>query len=336
MMKFDVIGVGCLTVDIFAESSVLIVEFKKAKKETFIALPEGKMLSQIIVRTGGSSGNTVAYLSKLGLRCGYFTKLGTDYFSDFLIEDLKSFGVDVSRIIRVKGLEAGKSIIVSSLGFKDTALLVDHGAADKLTKKDIEENLDYLLSTKWLDISSFTSKEAIEAIEFLVKKAKKENVKIFFAPSRTMISTFRKDALKLMRYADAFSMNEREAALLSGKDNLADMLKFFKKMKIPYFFVTRSAKGLVCFYKNKFYKIGAYRVREVKNTTGAGDIVAAWLIYGLIKKMDVKDIMNFASVAGAFHVKKDYIGAKDGLASYHEIKRFLDRVRNLPVRTLRV
>ena len=68
-------------------------------------------------------------------------------------------------------------------------------------------------------------------------------------------------------------------------------------------------KGIVCYFRNKFYKIGAYKVREVKNTTGAGDLVAAWLIYGLIKKMDVKDILNFASVAGAFHVKKDYIGA---------------------------
>ncbi len=331
--RFDVIGVGSLTIDIFAESPFKIIELNK---KSHIALPTGKTISKVSLRSGGSAGNTVSYLSFLGLKCGFFSKLSYDSFSDFIIQDLVNFNVDISRIIRKKNLEVGKTVIVCTLGMKDTSLVVDHGAADYLSVSDVKKNLDYLLSTNWLDITSFGSKISVKAIEYLVRKSKKEGINIFFAPSKTMISTHRKKVIELLKLAKATSMNQNEVLLLSGRNSLTDALKFLKKLGIKYFFVTRGAEGIIAFFNKKFYKIKSYKVKNVKNTTGAGDIAAAWLLYGLIRDLDIRDILTYASVAAAIHVKSKYIGAKEGFASLDEIKNFFKKTRKLPVKEIKI
>ncbi|MCD6402967.1 MAG: carbohydrate kinase family protein [Candidatus Aenigmarchaeota archaeon] len=334
MKRFDVVGVGSLVVDFFTDSPYLIIEMSYWKKETFIALPTGKTLSRVVMRGGGSSGNTIAYLSKLGLKCGYFTKLGYDTLSQFLIDDLSSFGIDTSGILRERGLEAGKSIIVSSKGLKDHALVVDHGASDFLTKKDVEKKLEYVMSAEWIDLTSFTSKAAIEAMMYLVKKIK-DSVKIFFAPSKTMISVFPKETLKILKISNAVSLNEEEAMILTKKNDLISVLKMFKKIGLQAF-ITRGKDGIVALFDGKAYKIGSYKVRDVKNTTGAGDVAAAWFLYGLKTGMDIKKILNYASVAAAFHVRSNVVGGHEGLPTRREIERYLKKVRDLPVREIKL
>ncbi|HDJ96805.1 MAG TPA: carbohydrate kinase family protein [Candidatus Aenigmarchaeota archaeon] len=332
----DVIGVGSLVVDIFTDSPYMIIELRQRRKESLIALPTEKILSKVTIRGGGSSGNTVAYLSRLGLRCGYFTKLGYDIFSEFLINDLKRFKVDVSHILRETNVEAGKSVIVSSLGLKDHALIVDHGAADMLTVSDFKKNLNYLLSTKWLDITSFTNRKAIEGIKFLVREAKKNGINVFFAPSKTMIINFQTLCKEILKNVDVISLNEEELLLLFKKKSLEKGLKALKKSKLKYAFVTRGKNGIISMFEKKFYKIGAYKVKDVKNTTGAGDIAASWFLYGIIKKYSIKRILNYAAVAAAFHVKKNVVGAREALPSKREIEKYLEKVRNLPVKEIKV
>jgi len=332
---FDVIGVGALTVDIFVDYPFPYIDIQQKKDlERYLAIPFGKTYSPIIIRAGGSSGNTIAYLSKLGLKCSYFTKLGDDPFSDFLINDFKRFGVHSKKIIRERGLESGKSLILSSFGKKDTSLIVFHGSADFLTKNDIKKEIDYLTSAKWIDISSFSSKESIKAIEYLIKEAYKK-CNILLTPSKTMIRGFGDHVLKMLDYITAISLNEEEAKILTKKENIFDVIKFLKK-KIENGIITMGSEGIISIFKGNVYKIKAYKVKEVKNTTGAGDIVAAWFLYGLVLGLDIKDILNYAASAASIHVRKDYVGARSCLPRLEDIKIFLDKVRNNPVTKIKL
>lgn len=308
-MGFDVIGVGSLVVDIFAESSFFLLATKAGKR--LIAFPTEKNITKIRVKPGGSSGNSCCYLAKLGLKVGYFTKLGDDEFAKLLIEDFKRFGVDYSKILLDKNLETGKTVIISYKNRKDVALLVDHGAADFLNNAEVEKNLDYLLATKWLNISSFTSDSSIRAVKFLVSEAAKNGIRIFFAPSKTMIFLYRKKVMEIARVANFVCMNEREALMLTRKRSLDNVLRVLKEL--GNFCITRGKNGFVCSLDGEGYSVKPRRVNRVINTTGAGDIVAAWILYGLLKKIKPEEFLSCASLAAAIHVQSHTVGARAAL-----------------------
>ncbi len=309
----DVIGIGSLTVDIFTDSKFYITEYPHKK---YVMFPLGKKRNgKVYIHTGGSSGNTISYLSKLGLKTGYFTKLGKDPLSDFLIKDLRRYGVNTNHIVRNGRLEAGRSLILISKMTKDTALIIDHGAASFLSKSDVKKNKKFLLSSKWVDISSFTSEKSIEAVEEIFRMRKN----IFFTPSRTMISKFKKKVKKLINKSTLCAFNMEEFEALFGKFNDRNV----KKLKTNCF-ITRGSMGISYFdhESGALYSSNGFKVSDVKNTTGAGDCAAAWFLYGTIKKWNAEKILKYASAAGAIHVQSKYIGAKNGNPTEDEILDF--------------
>ncbi len=314
-MNFDVVGVGALVADIFVEAGYITISFEE---KSLLALPAGKTSSRIYLRAGGSSGNTVSYLSKLGLSTGYFTKLGTDALSDFLIQEFEKFGVNTEGIIRDPSLTAGISVILFASGVKDRALAVNHGAGDELSKEDIEEKASYLTSASWLDVSSFTSQKAVNALFELFKLAKSKGVRIFFAPSKTMISKFPAETFELVKQADAVAMNKTEAEMLL-KMPWREALNYFAGKK-EFAFITLGANGMSCAFRGKLYYANAYPIERVKNTTGAGDAAAALFLFGLIKNWSAEKILTYASIASSLHVAEGSIGAREGLPSLEEIE----------------
>jgi len=330
---FDVIGVGSLVVDIFCNTPYSLVEFKGEMQESFTLVPVGlKTSTQLEVHSGGSSGNGIAYLSRLGLKCGYFTKLGEDMFSDFLLKDLYLRGIDNSHIIRDKKFIGGAAIIMVASGRKGHALLVSHGSAEHLTINDVKRNLNYLCSAKWLYISSITGDSGITALQYLVNQAKRRKVKIFFAPSTTMISQYRKEVLEICMKSDVLAMNIDEFRILSRQDVKNTLLELHKH-GVGKVFLTFGQKGVMASDGSFLYRINAYKVPN-NNPTGAGDTAAALFLYGIIKNLDLKKTLNMAVLAGAKHVASKNTGAKNGNPHLSWLFDYLEKHRDLPVHTL--
>jgi len=317
----DVIGIGSLVIDIFKDSKFSIVESNRRGIEKYIMFPLGKkMKGAIHIRSGGSSGNTISYLSKIGVDSGYFTKIGTDYLSSFVISDMKKYGVNVKHIIKQPGLEVGKSLILISKQTKDTVLIVDHGSASHLTVDDVKKHQKFIFSAKWLDITSFTGKDALKSIEYIFSSEKRK-AKIFFAPSRTMIMKFPKETKKLMLKSNASAVNKGEFELLFGELN-SKKLKLLHKRGLRHCFITMSNKGMMYFDGKDIYIASPFKTSNIKNTTGAGDCADAWFLYGLMNNWNPKKILKYASAAGAIHVQSKYIGAKEGNPTKDEIEAF--------------
>ncbi len=317
----DVVGIGSLTVDIFTDSKFYMVKSDKRGIEKYIMFPLGKKTKgKVYIHSGGSSGNTVSYLAKLGVNAGYFTKLGKDPLSNFIISDMKKYGVNMRHVIRQPGLEAGRSLILISKRTKDTTLIVDHGSASHLTTEDVKAHAKFIFSSKWLDITSFTSKTAMDAIGYIFSSERRKG-KIFFAPSRTMIMKFPKETKRLILKSDASAMNLGEFELLFGEFDIRKLKRLHKK-GLKHCFITMGHRGMMYFDMRHVYIAKSFKVTDVKNTTGAGDCAAAWFIYGLLNKWEPKKILKYASAAGAIHVQSRYIGAKSGNPTEDEIEEF--------------
>ncbi|MCX7834655.1 MAG: carbohydrate kinase family protein [bacterium] len=328
MKKFDVVGIGVPVTDIFLVNPEIVqfsIESGSIKK-TFIGLETGsKSPSHIENFTGGSSANSLAALAKLGnLSLAYVCVVGTDQYSNILIEDLETRGIDVTGVIRKHGFSPGVSVIITGTGgVRDRAISVDHGTGEHLTERDLLWASDVIRSAKWLDITSLPSKSIVPVRTF-VRSLKKENdsPKVFLAPSASMLHRDLEQVQQWICEADALALNDEELLLLTGSKTLQDAFKWLIDKKVPKTFVTRGSQGVMYITAEQVITIPAVKLKseEIFNTTGAGDISAAMFLLGLLQNDDPLITIQRAAVAGAIKITSKMLGAKSGLPTKEQLE----------------
>lgn len=332
--KYDVIGIGVLVSDIFVQGAS-IGFFSYAighESRSFIGLEEGsKGKATIIMHTGGSSANCLAALKYANpeLDVAYFTLLGVGRFSDALYNDLKQRGIDVSGIVRRNSFQPGTSIILTSgrhSAGRDRAILTHYGSSDYLTYDDFLAHEEFLRSARWLDISS-VKEETVDPLLRFTERLKKESqgVKIFLAPSASMIEPKKEAVKEMLRHADVLVLNDLEAQYLADEEDMEKATIKLQRSGPRKVFITLGPRGMLHYDASTIHSITAFPVppEKILNTTGAGDVVASKFLEGLIKKQDADTILLRASAAGALKVQSSRIGAKEGLAANSEIDSFL-------------
>ncbi len=258
---------------------------------------------------------------------GYFTKLGSDAISDWLIHDLKGFGINIDGIIREDG-EPGASIIVTDPKIRDRSIISYRGICDRISPIEILRKREYLVDAEWHNIDSFTSMKTIKAVMSLIDLENENGIKLFFTPSMSMINAFRDETLKIVQYSHLLSLNDVEAMELSNFNDVLKAAVFLKNLGPEVVFVTLGKKGILAVDDEKCYKIGTYSVK-VENTVGAGDSCAAVFWEGLYQNMKLEEILQRASAASSIKVQTR--GAKNGLPTNEQIKEFFKAKGKKPV-----
>lgn len=95
--------------------------------------------------------------------------------------------------------------------------------------------------------------------------------------------------LRVLKKTDIMSLNEKEALLLSGKDNLLDAGSTILELGPKAVFVKRGELGAVLFTPMGYVMAPAFLVREVVDPTGAGDCFAAGMMSSLIQSNFQRD-----------------------------------------------
>ncbi|GAA0107855.1 MULTISPECIES: PfkB family carbohydrate kinase [Clostridium] len=133
---------------------------------------------------GGSPLNVAAAVAKLGGKSQMITNLGMDEFGDHILEEVKSLGVDISKVLRTK--EANTALAFVSLkedGERDFSFYRNPSADMLLNESEIDEDVfkdEGILHFCSVSLIDAPIKEAHrKAIEF----AKKHNCLISFDPN---------------------------------------------------------------------------------------------------------------------------------------------------------
>ncbi|MHA1790747.1 MAG: carbohydrate kinase family protein, partial [Candidatus Helarchaeota archaeon] len=252
--------------------------------------------------SGGSALNTACTLGRLGLKVVALSKVGNDQYGEKQINTLKRFNVDTSGIIKTDEKETGISIILSpTWGHRDRSILVYHGAADTLSPEEINDDKikGIIESSKWLDITSFTSDISLKALETACDIARDANTKLMIAPSITMMSFSKEKTLSLMKKSDYLAMNKDEGTYLFQKNKSYELLNLIydmvdKNNNILHddmvISITDGRHGSYARHKEEVYYCETFKV-DVKNTTGAGDAFSGGFLYALLKKKPIDEIL---------------------------------------------
>lgn len=303
-MAYDVYGVGNSLVDIQAkidESLLTRLEFAKGIMTLVDESTQTRVLSALngaaISRcAGGSAANTIAGLADFGGRGAYAGKLGRDDLGEFWLKDMRDLGVRIE-VPQTNG-QTGTCVCLITDDAQRT-MLTHLGLSSTLGPDDISES--EIKQSKFVYIEGYlftgdsTKGAALKAIEL----AKKHGVKVAFTVSDPFLININRDLFweLIAGPVDLLFCNLEEARSLTG---LVDPIDCAQKIHSHAADValTLGGDGSLLIHDGKTIPIEGVPVTAV-DTTGAGDMYAAGVLYGITNGLTWQQAGHLASHAAA-------------------------------------
>ncbi|MBC8171199.1 MAG: carbohydrate kinase family protein [Anaerolineae bacterium] len=266
---------------------------------------------------GSSSAITAARLAALGADVDFIGFIGNDNFGDFVLRELKRYGVGVDLIQQV-AINTGVTIALTYS--HDRALLTYPGTIATYEGHNITPAL--LSRYSHLHVGSFFLQTGLQAaLPNLFQMAHEQglttSLDIGWDPLEQW-STNPYLAPTLAR-TDYFFPNEAEtAALIGTEDRIASLAAQVKTLLL----VKRGAKGATAYNRHgEVINIPALPA-QVIDTTGAGDAFNAGFLYAhRIEGAKVEDALRFAVACGAQAVTQ--VGGATGAPTAETIRQLL-------------
>jgi len=302
--KFDVFGVGNALVDIQARVDDALLgklEIDKGIMTLVDDIQQAGVLSMLnglpLHRcAGGSAANTVVALADFGGSAAFIGKVGDDEIGQFFLQDMQDLGiaVDVDPASEPTGTCA---ILITEDAQR--SMLTNLGAAVTLSKNDIDESLiaaaKYVYIEGYLLTGETTKAAAYQAIEF----AKSNGTKVAFTASDPFLVNLIRDEIwdLITGPVDLFFCNEEEAKSLTGKSDAIDSASEIHQ-HCENVALTLGNKGSIVMHGGESFPIEGVSVPAV-DTTGAGDMYAGALLFGITNGMNWRQAGHLASHAAA-------------------------------------
>jgi hypothetical protein len=314
-MSYDVFGVGNALVDIQARITDEILEQLDFSKGIMTLVEESvqqRVLDELsgvpISRcAGGSAANTIIGVADLGGKAAYAGKVGNDKLGDFCLEDMRKMGVEIE-VPQAEG-QTGTCVVLITEDAQRT-MLTHLGVSSTLTPDDIDEEEIEKAKYVYIEGYLFTGEETKAAALKAIELAKANNVKVAFTVSDPfLIGLFREHFWQLIEGpVDLLFCNLEEARSLTGKDDPIDCAQYIHQ-SAENVALTLGGDGSILMHENEAIPIEGVPTKAI-DTTGAGDMYAAGLLYGITNGFSWQEAGHLASHAAAKIVSQ--MGARLG------------------------
>lgn len=303
-MKYDVYGVGNALVDIEAQVSDEVLkrlEFQKGVMTLVEEHTQFQVLSELEGATlhrsaGGSAANTIIGVADFGGKAAYAGKVGNDDIGEFCLEDMRRMGVAID--VEPADGPTGTCVVLITDDAQRT-MLTCLGSSATLGPDDIDESeirkAAYVYIEGYLFAGDSTKQAAYRAIEL----AKANDVPVAFTVSDPMlIDMLRDEFWQLIEGpVDLLFCNLEEARSLTGHEDPIDCAHEIHK-HARNVALTLGPDGSILMHEGKAIPVEGVSVKAV-DTTGAGDMYAAGLLYGITNDLSWKQSGHLASHAAA-------------------------------------
>lgn len=308
-MSYDVFGMCNPLYDIQAEIPDTLLQevgFQKGSMSLIDAAQQKALISKIhthIVNAeaGGSGANTMIGVSMLGGKACYAGKIGDDEHGVLYMDGLRKKNVTVSTASGSG--TTGISVILVTPDAERT-MCTFLGISRELHPDDVD--LDALRACKYLYVTGYLWDTDTQkaAVLHAMQNARKAGVKVALSLSDPFcVHRHKADFLQIIReHVDLLFGNYEEAQALTDTDNPHDAIRAMA----PYCdlaAVTMDARGSLLREGDTLLEIPACTIQPV-DTTGAGDMYAAGLLYGLTHDWPLERTGRLASYAAAQVVAK--------------------------------
>ncbi len=329
-MSYNVYGVGNAIVDVQARVSddlLLQIDFAKGVMTLVDETTQQKVLSQLKGHSlnrcaGGSAANTILGIAQFGGTAAYAGKVADDETGRFFLQDMRELGVVIEVPASAGGQTATCVVLITSDAQR--TMLTNLAVSSTLAPEDIDEEeirkSDYVYIEGYLFAGQTTKAAALKAIDL----AKQHNVKVSLTVSDPFIVDLcRSEFWDLIEGpVDLLFCNLDEARMLTKQHDPIDCAKQIHDHAATVA-LTLGGDGSMIMEGNRVIPVEAVPV-DALDTTGAGDMFAAGLLYGITNGLSWKQAGHLASHAASRIVGQ--LGARLAQPlSPEEMQQIIDR-----------
>jgi sugar/nucleoside kinase (ribokinase family) len=307
-----IIGIGNPIVDELARVEEAIVARAGGEKGG-MELVDGDLLLELAAMIpsplerspGGSAGNTVSALARLGAAAAMVGKLGRDEAGGYYRDALRAAGGDTGRFLYSDRIPTGRCLCLVTPDSERT-MRTHLGAAMTLTPDEIVPGLFDGATHVHVEGYLLFNPDLIRAVLETAADGRR-TVSLDLASFEVVRSAHAELPDLLARYVDLVFANEEEAQAYCGSDDpaagldsLADVCRIAA--------VKLGGAGALIREHGKTIRAPAERAARVIDTTGAGDFWAAGFLHGWTQGADGETCGRFGARLGAQVVQ--HIGAR--------------------------
>ena len=333
---FDVAGIGNALVDVVTHVDDGFLAEQQLTKGTMTLVDSntadflyGKLPPGIEV-SGGSCANTMAALASLGGKGAYIGKVKADYFGQVFRHDMDSIGVEFSNEASTDGPPTGRCLVLVSPDAQRT-MCTDLGAASTLGVGDLKGGMIQNSRVTYMEGYLFDRPEAQRAFIRAAEYAHDSGHKVSITLSDPFCVDRHRDAFRdlVAEHIDILFANDEEIMSLYEATVFDDAIQMLHaRGQVDIACLTRSEKGSVIIHGDEVHVIDAEPVREVVDTTGAGDFYAAGFLYGYTQDLDLGLCGRIAAIAAGEVISHTGARPEQNLAALVE-----ERLGSLPTRS---
>ena len=266
---------------------------------------------------GGSAANTIYGLSKLGVETSFIGKVGMDTIGDNYEQDMLKAGIKPD-LIRTDTPSGCAIVLITPDGERTFASYL--GAAQELMPENIsEENFrghDILHIEGYL---LFNYDIVLKAMQTAKKLGMKVSLDLaahnFVEENRPII----KDLIR--NYVDVCFANEEESKAVTGLQP-REALDCISE-DCDFTVVKLGSKGSLIKHNGTVYEVGTPHV-ECVDSTGAGDLYASGLLYGIAKGYNAETCGKIGAIIGSIVIQN--YGARISDDNWETIRQKIDEL----------
>jgi len=289
-----VIGIGNALTDMLVNLESDSVLRKYLLEKGSMSLVNSKLQTEISksvaglpysLSLGGSAGNTIRAMARLGCETGFIGKVGPDTTGDFFEQALANLGV---KPFIFRGSErSGKCVALISPDGERT-MITHLGAALELTaadvRADIFEGFDCVYIEGYLVQNH-------ELIEHTARTAKERGLQVAIDLASFNIVKENLDFLRALveKYVDIVFANEDEAIAFTGENEPINALQAISQL-CELAIVKIGIRGALIKHRSEVVHVGIMAAARRVDTTGAGDFYAAGFLYGMCGTLYFDDV----------------------------------------------
>lgn len=269
---------------------------------------------------GGAPFNYSVQLSRLISKndnLKFITALGKDDFSKDTFKFIENENIDSSLMQVLDNYETGKATVFMNENKIPDYIIHENVAWDNIEfNSDIEKSLKEKYDLFYFNILSCRSEKSYNTLKNIFKNIDSK-YKVCDVTFRKNYYT--KEKIKeALEFINILKINDDELAIIKSlfypnlqNDNEILLKNLNKDFNIDYIFLTLGKSGASSFYNNQYIFKPSNKIKVV-DTVGAGDSFCAALSYAILKKLDIKKVLDFASA-----VSEEMIQVKGGTAKYN-------------------
>jgi sugar/nucleoside kinase (ribokinase family) len=282
-----------------------------------------RLFDSLTMTTGGNATNCSIAMGKMGVPCDIMIKIGQDTLGDFILSELKKYGVPTDAVIREEGVSTPFTwVMVHDDGQRSFFHCM--GTNGTYCYDDID--MDRVKKAKFLFFTGTMIMRTIDGEQTarLIGEAKAAGV-------TTLLDTVYTDKSSDEDWHNAidpclpnlsyFIPSQPEATKLTGETSPSKMARAFQKLGCENVVIKMDSTGAFCRSAAGEEKlVPAYRIDNVVDTTGAGDCWSSGFLTGLREGQSMFDAADLGNAVAAHVIQ--HPGASAGIPPLAEIKAF--------------